>query len=127
MNQFDTQLSPELEKTYREWMQHIAHTKEKGMAVDDNYTGTNYDYRGWFKKYGPLAKSKGEHFNDEFKKPNHPSFSDGSQYSKPGTPLQGGVWQGQQYNVGESKSFVPSTLNSLAEFIRTQRIPWVSK
>lgn len=114
MGQFDTQLSPEAKKKYRKWMQDIGHTKEKGMAVDDESNGTDYDYRGWFLKNGAQLKAKGEHFNDEFKKPNHPSFSTESKYSKLGTAMQGGVWQGDK--------FTPSTLNMLVSSLLKRKV-----
>lgn len=141
MGEFDTQLTPAEEKAYQEWMKKIGHTPEKGMAVDKNLTGANYDYRGWFKKNGPKMVGKGVHFNDEFKKPNHPRFSNESVYAT--NPMIGGMWNGENLTPTSTKAVAnrmtgspvmqaysptirDSSLNSLAEFIK-QRIPWVNK
>jgi len=50
----------------------------------------DYDLQG---AYLDAAKANGRlHMTDKFKKPNHMTFSDGSQYSTPQT--QGGRWVG---------------------------------
>lgn len=96
---YDTQLSPDEEFAYRAWMLSIGHTPQAGFAVDDNFTGQNYDYRGYFKKYGPVKLGEQDHLTDEFKLPTHPSFSNESIYGQPGMPGAplAGSWQGEQY------------------------------
>ena len=106
---FDTELSPEMEKTYREWMDFIGHNQESGMNVSADYTGNDYDYRGFFKKNGPVKIGEGVHFTDEFKKPSHKSFSTESKYSQLGGIRQGGVWRGED--------FVPSSFNMLVNAV----------
>ena len=54
------------------------------MAEDD------YDYAAYTKKYGKPDQSKGQHLTDEFKRPNHITFSDESVYHSDKTP--GGKW-----------------------------------
>ena len=61
----------------------------------------DYDLAGYTNKYGKLFKSPqdmqisnaltGQHLTDEYKLPNHDTFSRYSQYSSP--DLQGGQWQ----------------------------------
>lgn len=60
-----------------------------------------YDFGGYANKYGMMYKSPqdmalshmatGQHGSDEFKLPEHITFSTGSQYSAP--DIQGGQWQ----------------------------------
>lgn len=64
--------------------------KVRGPLKDD------YDYEGYYKKYPKQAEAmlKGDpnaHFTDEFKLPNHDTFSDESIYSKQNGP-EGGHW-----------------------------------
>lgn len=51
----------------------------------------DYDYSGYVAKYGVPDQSKGQHLTDEFKLPEHITFSTGSVYSQP--DIQGGQWQ----------------------------------
>lgn len=63
----------------------------------------DYDLRGWFAKSGKVAENG--HLTDEFKKPNHPTFSDGSIYhGKDGN--EGGRWakQGNRWQFKASKT-----------------------
>ena len=56
-----------------------------------NDKGNDYDLRGFYKKYGSLQPSATNgHLSDEFKKPNHITFSVESKYSSP--EHQGGQW-----------------------------------
>lgn len=77
-DQFNTKLSPEDEAKFQQWAQQTGRTK-------DLY---DYDMRGWWRENGQ-EDSRG-HFTDQFKKPNHPTFSNESQYSTKENP--GGVW-----------------------------------
>jgi len=74
----------------------------------------DYDMRGWVDQRVHEGKSQdaiikeltsGAHFTDTFKKPNHPTFSDQSQYHNEKT--KGGKW----VQEGENWSFVPSEHN----------------
>lgn len=51
----------------------------------------DYDYASYVSKYGIPDQSKGQHLTDEFKLPEHITFSTGSVYSQP--DIQGGKWQ----------------------------------
>lgn len=77
-NQFNTQLAPEDEAKFQTWQQANPHI---GSTYD-------YDARGFWKA-GAQQGANG-HGDDKFKKPNHPTFSTGSQYSTPDNP--GGTW-----------------------------------
>jgi hypothetical protein len=51
----------------------------------------DYDMAGYQEKHGqPVMRTPGQHFSDEFKYPNHMTFSDQSKYSTP--EQQGGRW-----------------------------------
>lgn len=76
---FDTALTTEQEAAYQQWR----------SRLPDNLQGdADYDLRGAFLA-NASAESNG-HLTDEFKKPNHMTFSDGSRYSAP--QQQGGRW-----------------------------------
>jgi hypothetical protein len=94
-----TTLSPLEEQSYRAWLQQIGMTKANGFAIDDNFTGTDYDLRGFFKKYGPVKVNVagGQHFTDEFKLPNHETFSDQSIYARGANAARAGHWDGERY------------------------------
>lgn len=90
---FNTKLSPDQEADY-----------ETKFKPGDSY---DYDMRGWYKA-NPNAdpNAEGVHYPDTFKKPNHPTFSDQSQYHSDDTP--GGHWDQQP---DKSYSFTPSSTN----------------
>lgn len=92
-----TTLSKEDEAKYRAWMQRSGQTKADGQNVDSNFTGTDYDYRGFFKKYGAVNVQQGQHFTDEFKLPNHPTFSDESIYAVGPNKAKAGHWDGDTF------------------------------
>lgn len=89
-------------------MNAIGHTREAGYAVDPNFTGNDYDYRGYFAKYGPVQLGEGQHLTDEFKMPSHPTFSNESQYGQPGTPgaPYAGSWKGEEYTPSLVRYFM---------------------
>lgn len=91
---YDTALSPSEEKQFESWKQQYA----------PNDTGADYDLRGAFKA-GVKPDGDRGHFPDTFKKPNHPTFSVESQYSK-------GDEIGGQWITKDGKTvFVPSPWN----------------
>ena len=59
----------------------------------------DYDLRGFFKKYGPVDVNVkgGQHFTDEFKLPNHATFSDQSVYATGAARALAGHWEGDTY------------------------------
>ena len=81
----DTKLTPEEEKQFQLWKQQYA-------PADSGY---DYDLRGAFKA-GLIPDAKSGHWSDAFKKPNHPTFSDQSQFAKD-YPELAGSWSGETY------------------------------
>jgi hypothetical protein len=76
----------------------------KNWQLKNPGLGNPYDYDAQgFWKGGNAAAANG-HGSDQFKKPNHPTFSNQSQYSGPNTGYYGGVW-GQQ---GAKDTFQPT-------------------
>ena len=73
---YDTPLQPEQEAAFRTWA---------GPKVADT---ADYDLRGaWLGGAQPAGNG---HLPDTYKEPNHPTFSNESQYSTPANP--GGKW-----------------------------------
>lgn len=79
---------------------------------------TDYDYQSYVNAYGIPDQSAGQHLTDEFKLPNHFTFSTHSRYSNP--QMQGGTWSGMGGNSNQWQ-FEPSAQNlkqhSLADLI----------
>jgi hypothetical protein len=95
-NQYNTTLSPVEEAIYRRW------AGERLMDED------NYDLRGYFlneARKGEIPIDEG-HLVDTYKKPNHPTFSNQSRYSR--NPYVGGEWQ--QTGL-KNYAFIPSEWN----------------
>ncbi len=84
-NQYETSLSPTEEAKFQDW-------KAKNAPND---SGFDYDLRGAFQAGVQPDKETG-HWPDTFKKPNHPTFSDQSQYAKD-RPDLAGHWVGDTY------------------------------
>jgi broad specificity phosphatase PhoE len=89
-NKHNTPLEPDEQKEY-----------DKKFSPRDSY---DYDMQGWFKanKDQPVHEG-GEHYPDTYKKPNHPTFSDESQYHD-NVEYKGGHW-------GDDASFTPGETN----------------
>jgi hypothetical protein len=93
-NQYNTQLSPADETKFQTW------------AAQNPRLGNTYDYdaRGFWQAGAGTADNG--HGSDQWKKPNHPTFSDQSQYSQGDT--MGGIWT--QKSDG-SYTFSPTSTN----------------
>lgn len=82
---YDTSLSPVEERDFQTW-----------KAVNaPNDSGADYDLRGAFKA-GVMPDARG-HMPDTWKKPNHPTFSDQSQYAVGGDRAKAGTWNGETF------------------------------
>lgn len=107
-NHFNTKLSPSEEQQYQKWLTKKSQTEGRDISLDQ----FNYDMRGFWKSNGQQADNG--HFPDTFKKPNHETFSDESQYNgkklRDGTIAQGGHWDGN--------TFTPSPLQRRVDKIR---------
>lgn len=83
---YDTPLTPAEESQFKTW-------KQKYAPKD---TGEDYDLRGAFKA-GLKPDPKSGHWPDTFKKPNHPTFSNESQYAVGPNAARAGHWEGDQF------------------------------
>ena len=79
-----TALFPAQESAYQTWRSKLPKRLQ--------YEG-NYDLRGFWKENPKFTAVEGQHMTDKFKLPNHPTFSNESQYYDE-TPGQGGYWKG---------------------------------
>ncbi|MFH1640472.1 MAG: hypothetical protein ABIA66_00775 [Candidatus Omnitrophota bacterium] len=86
MANYETALTPEEEKKFQEW--------KKKYAPQDS--GQDYDLRGAYKT-GLTPDPKTQHWPDTFKKPNHPTFSNESQYAVGEDAKLAGHWEGDKY------------------------------
>jgi hypothetical protein len=117
-NQYNTPLTPNEEAQYQAWGKWQAQQRpDHRNPAQDTY---DYDMRGFWKSGGQFAQNG--HAGDQFKKPNHPTFSTFSQYSTPEMP--GGTW-GKAANG--AWTFTPSQQNlkfhdagDLQEYFATQ-------
>jgi hypothetical protein len=90
--EFDTKLAPSEEAEFKVWKQKYA-PKDSGM---------DYDLRGAFKA-GEKPGADG-HWTDKFKKPNHPTFSDQSQYAEGEFKRLAGTWKGDKFVPSAEKA-----------------------
>jgi len=95
---FNTKLSPEEEAKFNKWAE--SQLKKTGRDVREDMA--DYDIKGFWKQGGKFANNG--HGSDKFKKPNHPTFSDQSQYHGTESPF-GGVFIGGKWG---KDSFTPS-------------------
>ncbi len=86
MLQYDTKLDPVEEAQFQTW-------KAKYAPKD---SGTDYDLRGAFKA-GLTPDPNTGHWPDTFKKPNHPTFSNESQYAVGPDKAKAGHWNGDTF------------------------------
>lgn len=101
-DKYNTELSEKDEKAFAEWLAF------SGRADDLQ----DYDMRGWWKKNG--KQDERGHFSDEFKKPNHPTFSKESVYHGV-DGHEGGEWIGDEKNGWEFKASKSNIKNMTPE------------
>lgn len=95
---YNTKLDPGQEQFFRQWVQH------NNVPFDVNATAPqDYDMRGFYQglqQGNPRAQSAVDpndgrlHFNDFWKTPAHPKFSNESQWAQPGAPQ----WADNSFN-----------------------------
>jgi hypothetical protein len=101
---YNTDLSPQAEKKFQEWAKGQSKIKGRDLLKDLE----DYDLRGFWKA-GAHADEKSGHLSDEFKKPNHPTFSEESKYSGMLAPHGGNYMGGKWSKDDENKdTFTPS-------------------
>jgi hypothetical protein len=88
-DRYNTTLPAQDEQRFQAWMQ------DQSKSVGRNVPNDLYDYdlRGWWQNHQD-AQLNNAHLADTYKKPNHPTFSDQSQYHGV-DGFQGGQWQKQ--------------------------------
>lgn len=88
-----TKLSQAEEKAFQTWRATLPGRLQ--------YEG-DYDLRGFWKKNPGWSIDQPEaHMTDEFKLPNHPTFSNESKYYGPATAHLGGTWDGDVYTPND--------------------------
>lgn len=97
-SRYNTTLSPEQEQQYQGWIQ------QQPPNARNTY---DYDMRGAF--LSNTEASANQHYPDTFKKPNHPTFSDVSQYHGV-DGYTGGVWT-PPAQEGGGWGFTPGSTN----------------
>lgn len=83
---YNTPLSVLDEIQFQHWKQQYA----------PNDSGADYDLRGAYKS-GFTPDPETGHWKDEYKKPNHPTFSNESKYSRENPNLPAGSWAGDTF------------------------------
>ena len=102
-NNFNTELTEQEEKAYQTWIQQVKTITGRDLSKDTE----TYDMRGFWKEapgeqLQRILDDNDAHFTDKYKKPNHPTFSNESQYSK-------GEWEGGTWSYdGKKEIFTPS-------------------
>lgn len=93
MADYETKLTPEEESGFQAWKSTNA----------PNDSGADYDLRGAFK--AGISPAENGHWPDTFKKPDHPTFSDESQYAVGADAAKAGHWDGDTFipPPGETK------------------------
>lgn len=101
MAQYETSLTPEQEVAFQAWRT----TLPKALQ----YMG-DYDLKGAF--LAQASPSANAHLTDQFKEPNHPTFSVESQYA-PLAPAMAGSWGGPNQD-----QYQPSVLSQALRQIK---------
>jgi hypothetical protein len=106
---FNTPVPPERQADYQQWLEDYA-IAHKRPNVSGEFR--DYDLAGLYMS-GALPLPG--HSTDRFKKPSHPTFSEGSQYS--GAVAQGGEWLPQIPRAGDLWTFnaAPDNLRMWSE------------
>jgi hypothetical protein len=106
--QYNTKLSPEEETKYQSWVKAESKTAGRDLSKDE----IDYDLRGDWKTTGGERDERG-HGGDTYKKPNHPTFSEHSQYhgtkDEEGDAHEGGRWIKDK--EGNTVAFEPGKTN----------------
>jgi hypothetical protein len=92
---YETELTPGAEQAYQRFIGRMTSQQPQlGERLSADNTGQDYDYRGAFA--AGQGESPNGHWTDQYKKPNHETFSDESQYASYGNP---GHWEGDTYQA----------------------------
>jgi hypothetical protein len=99
---YDTPLEPQTEADYQK-------TFPPSASAD-------YDMRGWYNDNAVSMEKLQHHghFTDEFKKPNHITFSTESKYSTPENT--GGTWMGGDFAPSDKQVNTPAKVKKLKDY-----------
>lgn len=101
---FNTELTPEEAEQFAAWKE--AHKAKTGR--DLTHEADDYDLAGAWKEHGEnVFDPESNHGTDKFKKPNHPTFSNQSQYHGADNERFGGKWEGGAWSA-EGDAYTPS-------------------
>lgn len=101
--QYNTPIPPERQKAFDSWL-------AKSGKAKDYY---DYDVQGYW--LSGAANDPRGHGSDEFKKPNHPTFSVDSKYSTPQLP--GGIWTDKGF-IAHPSNFIHQTPDDLKAYFK---------
>lgn len=99
-SRYDTPLDPAAEAAFQQW-------KAQHAPLD---SGQDYDLRGAYQA-GFTPDPTTAHWPDEFKKPNHPTFSDQSRYAIL-APWAAGSWQGETFTPNPVRGLLTTLLGA---------------
>lgn len=115
-NLFNTYLQPEQETMFEAWLASESARQGRDVRKDMH----DYDLKGMFLAGDSFGGDNG-HGTDRHKKPNHPTFSDGSKFHDMGG-MEGGAWSwtpgGHVFEAGATNLYTPQELQ--AYFLRAE-------
>ncbi len=114
---YGTQLTPEEEARFSSWRK----TMPPRLQSD-----SDYDLRGFWKKNPNFSLDRPDaHMTDEFKLPNHRTFSNESMYFNPQTQSQAGHWEAVPGTKGDWTwlPYDPAVKSRIQEDRRGNNVP----
>lgn len=107
---FNTPLDPKRQAAFLAWA--AATNRQRDVA--------DYDLQGYFARQGATGDG---HLTDKFKKPNHPTFSNESQYHGAtneftGRPYVGGQWGANSYQPSSEMLGTTHDIRDLTRYFR---------
>lgn len=112
---FDTPLDPQQQQGYEQWKATLPQRLQ--------WTG-DYDLQGFYKDNGPVPFSGDMHMPDTYKKPNHPTFSNESQYAPMGNP---GSWNGNTFMPPAPPNFAEQPFRRDVSFVTQNRQAFIER
>lgn len=112
---FDTPLDPQQQQGYEQW--------KSTLPPRLQWTG-DYDLQGFYKDNGPVPFSGDMHMPDTYKKPNHPTFSNESQYAPMGNP---GSWNGNTFMPPAPPNFAEQPFRRDVSFVTQNRQAFIER
>ena len=113
------------ENKVEDYQRFLADYGKSGRAL--SYVDSDYDMAGYFMSGGSIPKDGKGHFPDTYKKPNHPTFSNQSQYHNTqanGVNFIGGSWSkdNMKYTPSPHQSRDVQSLNRLQDYFSKAEI-----